>query len=86
MFTLDDTKIFYYGENKVGGCAEVMHDWIRCLKNALDSKVECKLLSEDYLECRERTKQRAAYDLIINSMDNIKPPSIWKVIFNRLTR
>lgn len=54
----------YYGENKVGRCGEVLHDYLQCMKRAIDSSVECSLVEQDMRECIHQRKQRAALEAI----------------------
>ena len=61
-------SVLYFGENKYGRCAEVFHDLVQCQRNAIDHSVECRLLQEDYDECTNRKKQKAALQKIQNSM------------------
>lgn len=68
----DEKSVIYCGENKYGRCAEVYHDYIQCQRFAIDKRVECKWVKEDYVECITRKKQSLAYHQIKEAMTKDK--------------
>lgn len=86
MFSHVPGTVVYYGENKVGPCAEVLHDYMRCKRKAIDEEIECKLLLEDLEECRSRKKQKAALMKIKEAMNEVERMPLWKEILLRVLR
>lgn len=74
----------YYGENKVGRCAEVLYDYNQCMKRAIDQERECALILQDLDECTHQRKQRAVLEAFEQEKHREDPLMV--KLWNFLTR